>query len=144
MPGRVGEHTVAIELFSTERKDMRSRDGDVLDHDVEVQLLRDHRARPGRSAVIGRTLKGQPGRCLILGNNDEIVTVVGNRVAEQLGVEPGESPRVGQSKMRWCSRPRTPSSSHRWETLQSRHARPVSSAVGCWLWSDAERMVLPR
>jgi hypothetical protein len=60
-----------------------------------VHLLRPGRIRPGRRLVAGRELKRQPGRGVVCRHDHEIVAAVGDRLAEQSGVEGGERQRVG-------------------------------------------------
>lgn len=96
--GRIGEHSVAVESHGAESKDSGPRGADVLDHDVEVHLLRDGRARPRRRTMIGGELECELGCRVVLCDDDEIVAVVGDRLAQQRGVEPCESSEIGAVK----------------------------------------------
>ena len=62
MPSGISEDVAVGKLPSAETEDPRRRGPDVLDHDIEVELLRDTRLGPGRRPVIGDQLEGQPRR----------------------------------------------------------------------------------
>ena len=79
MTGRVGVDVFAVELYRAERQDARAGGGHILDHDVEVKLLRYGRVRPGGRAVTGGKLEGQAGRSLAASHHDPVIAVVGDR-----------------------------------------------------------------
>jgi hypothetical protein len=60
MTRRIGVDVIAVELRRAEGKGARAGGGDILDHDVEVDLLGHGRVRPGRRAVAGRELERRP------------------------------------------------------------------------------------
>ena len=64
---RVGEHILAVELGRSQGQHPRCGGGHIpLDYHVEMNLLRHRWVRPGRGAVVGRELAGQPqGRVLV-------------------------------------------------------------------------------
>ena len=78
---------------------------DVIDHDVEVHLLRPGRVRPpGRLEVRGQLEADPRGR--VAGRHDrEVVLLPGDGQPEQPGVERGQRGRVGESTMTWWRRP---------------------------------------
>lgn len=58
MPGRVGVDVISLgELSGTERQHLALGDVQVVDHHVEVELLRSGRIRPSRPLVIESELK---------------------------------------------------------------------------------------
>jgi hypothetical protein len=58
MSGRIGVDVISRgELNGTEREHFAFGDLQVVDHHVEVELLRSRRIRPSRPLVIGRELK---------------------------------------------------------------------------------------
>lgn len=61
MPRRIGEDVRTIQLARPQGQDQRLGGPHVLDHDVEVNLLRDSRIGPGRLAVVGSELECQAG-----------------------------------------------------------------------------------
>ena len=67
MPGRVSKHVFAVEPGRAETKHIRRRVGDVLDHDVEVDLLRD--GPSGQVGVDGQRLEREP-RGWVVGRDD--------------------------------------------------------------------------
>ena len=79
MPGRVGVDVFAVELYRAERQDARAGSGHILDHDVEVKLLRYGRVRPGGRAMAGDKLEGQAGRGRTASHHDPVVAAVGDR-----------------------------------------------------------------
>jgi hypothetical protein len=59
VPGRISEDAFAFELGRTQCEDTWRGLGHVLNHDVQVRLLRYSRIRPGGTSVIGCPLEGQ-------------------------------------------------------------------------------------
>jgi hypothetical protein len=59
VPGRVRVDAFVVQLGCAEGQHVRSGDGYVLHHDVQMNLLRARRIRPGRRLVIGRELERQ-------------------------------------------------------------------------------------
>ena len=74
----IGVDTIAVELCRAERKDARAGGGYILDHDVEMDLLRHGGVWPGGRAVAGRELERQAGRGVAGGDNHPVVALVGN------------------------------------------------------------------
>jgi hypothetical protein len=91
----VGIHVLAVQPGRAECQDARGGGDNVLDHDVEVELLRDSRVGPGRRPVIGSSLECQARRLAVGGDYHPVVASVGNWLAQQPGVERGEHRRVG-------------------------------------------------
>ena len=86
---------IAVELRRAERKDARAGGGHILNHDVEVNLLGHGAVRPGGRAVAGRELERQAGRGVAGGDNHPGVALVGNGLAQQPRVKPGQRGGVG-------------------------------------------------
>jgi hypothetical protein len=94
MACRVGEDVRPGELGCTQREHRRDRRVDVLDHDVEVDLLRYATVRPGRSFVIRGELEGKPGGGVVGCDYDPVVAVIGDRLVQQFRIEGCEPARV--------------------------------------------------
>jgi hypothetical protein len=77
MPGWVGEH-VPSQRTSSELEDSWPSYGDVVDHDVEVKLLRPLGIRPPRGLVVRGELEGDSRTHIVGGNHDPVVTVIGD------------------------------------------------------------------
>jgi hypothetical protein len=75
--GRVGEHDgaprILAESASPDRDDLPGTYVDVVDHHVDMDLLRDRVVRPGRRPVAACTLEAEAGRVIIGSHNDEII-----------------------------------------------------------------------
>jgi hypothetical protein len=93
--GGVCVDVLAVEFDRAERQDAGTGGSHVLDHDVEMELLRYGRVWPGGRLMAGRELECQPGRLLAAGDHDPVVTAVGDGQSQQLGVERGERGGVG-------------------------------------------------
>lgn len=78
-----------------QRQHLRRGGPDVLDHDVEVELLRPLRVRPPRRLVVWRQLKGDSRGGVVLGDHYPVLTAVRDAQAKQLGVESSQRRRVG-------------------------------------------------
>ena len=88
MPGQVEEDILARVGASTAQQfDCRTRRNQIVDHDVEVHLLRNPRIGPGRCQVLRSQLKGQPRRGLVVGDHDPVLRPVGDRKPEKLRIE---------------------------------------------------------
>jgi hypothetical protein len=74
--------------------DLRVRTVGILDHHVDVELLRARWVRPCRGLVVGCQLEGESGGVVVLPNHDPVVGFVGDGQAEEFGIELGESARV--------------------------------------------------
>jgi hypothetical protein len=94
MPGRVGEH-LSCQPTSSELENAWASVRDVVDHDVEVKLLRPLGIRPPRRLVIRGTLECDSGTHIVGGNHDPVVSVVGNRQAEELRVKSRKRSWIG-------------------------------------------------
>ena len=57
----IGEDILPLQRARAQPEHVLGRGADVLDHDVEVQLLRDRRVRPRGRPVCGCELERQPG-----------------------------------------------------------------------------------
>jgi hypothetical protein len=79
----------------TERLDLRLGGRDVVDHHVQVHLLRPLRVTPLRGPVVGRELEREPRRVRPLRDDHPVVASVGHVQSQQLGVERGQGRRVG-------------------------------------------------
>jgi hypothetical protein len=90
---RVGEH-VAAQPAGPEFQNPVGRLRHVVDHDVDVELLREIRVRPPRRPVIGSELEGHAGSAFAGGDDDPVVAQVGDRHPDQLAVERRQLPRV--------------------------------------------------
>lgn len=77
MSGRVGEHGgapgILAEPARPNRDDLSGSVVDVIDHYVDMDLLRDRVVRPGRRPVAGCTLEAEPGRVIIGSHNNKII-----------------------------------------------------------------------
>jgi hypothetical protein len=93
-PSRIGEHSVAGQLRGAQGQHAGGGLGHILDHHVQVDLLRHGHLRPGRRAVVRRALEGEPGRAVVVGHHDEVVVGVGDRLAQQAAVERGQGVRI--------------------------------------------------
>jgi hypothetical protein len=94
MTGRIGIDVLAVALCRTQRQHSWARCCNVLDHDVEVELLRHGGIRPGRWPVAGGTLECQARGRIAGGDHDPVAVTVCHRQAQQGGVEPGEGTGV--------------------------------------------------
>jgi hypothetical protein len=94
MPSGVGKD-VAVELACSEIKYSGSGIGDIVNHDVEMELLGPLRIRPLRGPVVEGKLKRDSGGPIVGGYHDPAVTVVGNRQPQKLGVEGRKCPWIG-------------------------------------------------
>jgi hypothetical protein len=92
--GWVGVDVCAVELYGAEGQDVRPGCGDVFDHDVEVNLLRNSWVWPAGRTVVGGELEGEPGRGLIGRHHDPVVAAIRDGQTEQPGVERGQGCRV--------------------------------------------------
>jgi hypothetical protein len=80
---RIGINVLAIELHRTQRQHPRSRGSGIFHHDVQVNLLRHCRIRPGRRQVTRRTLERQ-ARGYITGSDlQPVVITIGHRQLQQ-------------------------------------------------------------
>jgi hypothetical protein len=70
---RIGIDGVAIELYRTQRQHSPACGGNVLDHDVEVKLLRYCGIGPGRRLVTGGKLEGQARGRITGGDHHPVV-----------------------------------------------------------------------
>src|SRR6185295_5491330 len=99
MPGRVriypGAAVPARQPPGTERQHARLGGGDVVDHDVEMDLLRPARVGPLRRLEIGRQLESDARGFVVAGDDGKVVFLPGDGQAEKLGIEPRERSRVG-------------------------------------------------
>jgi len=68
---------------------------DVVDHDVEMDLLRPAWVGPPRRLEIGRQLEPDARGFVISGDDGKVVLLPGDWQAEELGVEPRKRNRVG-------------------------------------------------
>ena len=128
MPGRISKHAFAVEFGRAKTKHVRRRIGDVLDHDVEVHLLRDGRARPGRRTMARSELERETGGRLVGRDDYEIVAGVGDRMFQECGVEPCEPSRV-----RTVEDEVVQASAHALNGLIQRPQLPEQHGrVGCW------------
>lgn len=94
MPGRVGKD-VAVEVACTELKNSGSGIGDIVNHDVEMELLGPLGIWPLRGPVVEGKLKRDSGGLIVGGYHDPIVTVEGKRQPQKLGVEGRKRPWIG-------------------------------------------------
>jgi hypothetical protein len=67
---------------------------EVVDHDIDVELLRPSRVGPHRWLVVGRKLEGEARRLAVLGNHHPLIGLVGDRQAEELAVDESEHSRI--------------------------------------------------
>jgi hypothetical protein len=91
---RVGKD-IAAEPARSELQNPGPGVGDVVDHDVEMELLGPFGIRPSRGLVVGGSLKRDSGGLVVGGYHDPVVTVVGHRQPQKLGIESRERSRVG-------------------------------------------------
>lgn len=68
---------------------------EVVDHDVDVELLRPRRVRPLRRDVVRSKLEGEPRCHVVIEDDDPVIRTIGDRQAEQFRVERCQSVRVG-------------------------------------------------
>jgi hypothetical protein len=94
MPSGIGKD-VAVELACSEIKNSGSGIGDIVNHDVEMELLGPLRIWPLRGPVVEGKLKSDSGGPIVGGYHDPAVTVVGNRQPQKLGVEGRKCPWIG-------------------------------------------------
>lgn len=87
MPGRVSENAFAAEFGRAQAQDLGRRSDHILDHDVEMNLLWDDGAWPGRLVVVGGELEREPRARLIVRDDYEIVSCVRDGLAQEGGVE---------------------------------------------------------
>jgi hypothetical protein len=87
MTGGVGIDIAAIQWRGAERQHARSSRLHVVHHDVEVNLLRHRRVRPGGRAVVRRELEGQARGAVVDGDDDPVAAGVRDGQPEQSGVE---------------------------------------------------------
>jgi hypothetical protein len=80
----------AGQRLRAERDDLHACRLDVLDHDIEVELLRSSRIWPPRRLVIRSALKRDAGRCVALRDDDPVLARVRDLKAKQFGVEARE------------------------------------------------------
>jgi len=77
VPGGVGEHVGALATRAqptrTDRLHTLSGDGEVVDHHVQMDLLRHRVIWPGWRLVVGRKLEAQAGRAVAGSNDDEVL-----------------------------------------------------------------------
>ena len=97
MPGRNRVHAPALgrQPSGAEREHLSLSGVEVVDHDVEVDLLRPVRVQPLRWLVIRGQLEGHARGRVVPRDHYEVRRLVGDRQAEQLGVERGQRGRVG-------------------------------------------------
>lgn len=93
MPGRICVD-VFPQMAGTDGEDFPVRGRNVVDHDIEVSLLRNLWVGPGRRDVIGRALKGDPRRGLIGRDDAEVIASVRDTLSEEERVELREQLRV--------------------------------------------------
>lgn len=92
VPGRVGVDVVAtVESVGAEREYAGFGLVKVVDHDIEVDLLRAVRIGPSGWLVIDGELEGEPGRGVVLRDDDSVGGAERHRQAEQLRVEVGQA-----------------------------------------------------
>jgi len=77
-----------------EGDDERIGDVEVVDHDVEVDLLRPRGVTPHRRHVVRRELERQPAVRGVRGDDDPLRTVEGDRPPEHRGPELREGVRL--------------------------------------------------
>jgi hypothetical protein len=93
--GRIGEYTLAVKLRRSELKNARRRRGDIFDHDIEVDLLRNRRVRPGGRSMMGRSLKRQARRLRVGRHHDPAIADEGDRIPQQTRVKACQGLRIG-------------------------------------------------
>src|SRR3954452_11842605 len=81
-------------MACTDGEDFPVRCRNLVDHDIEVSLLRNLWVRPGRRDGLGRELKGDSRRGLIGCNDAEVIASVRDRLSEEERVELREQLRV--------------------------------------------------
>lgn len=94
MTRRIGEYAFVVEGSGSQRQHLRGGRGDVFDHHVDVDLLRHRRVGPGWRAMLRCQLERQTRGLRTGRHHYPVVAVVGDRVAQQLRIEPGERTRV--------------------------------------------------
>jgi hypothetical protein len=99
MPGRVRIYprvaVAARQPPGTQRQHARLGGVYVVDHDVEMHLLRPARVGPLRRLEIGRQLEPDARGFVISRDDGKVVLLPGDGQAEELGIEPRERNRVG-------------------------------------------------
>lgn len=79
--------------------------------------------------MAGIELERESGCGVVLGDDDVVVTFVGDQLARQRGVDRASALGSGQSTMRWCRRPCTRLSSHRAERRGSMQAADFYTGI---------------
>lgn len=86
---------VAGELARSEIQNSGPSVGDVVDHDVELELLRPVWIGPLSGPLVRGKLKRDSGGPIVAGYHDPVAAVVGNRQPQELGVEGRERAGIG-------------------------------------------------
>lgn len=78
------------QLASSQRQHLRYGSVKIVDHHIEVELLRLLGVGPSRRSMVGRRLKGKTGGRVGRRDHDPVRAGVGHRQAEEFGVERGQ------------------------------------------------------
>lgn len=120
------------QLGGTKGQDAYAGRLDVVDHDIEVDLLRVGRVRPAGRDMVRGALERKPGAVVIDGDDHKVVGAVHYGPAEQGRIKPGQGQRVRAVNHEVVQAP-----DHADETTTVRIARPWlprgKGSRGCYM-----------